>query len=209
VLPASLQHVEVKGVHYAQPLLALTQLKTLTITHGIAGLRYHNEPACAAADTNVLLAFNVKLTQVTSLTRIAIKGRRPTKGEMQQDGLQAAFDALPVDLSGLDPTATPLSCRSDCACFCKTQQIKWKQGWEACVGSEEHSTQLQCDSTAACTIHGSLYSATFGVCSAAARTMSSLGSLGGQGQRVCSMWAGVRVLVDVLMGHTKLGAVLL
>lgn len=44
VLPASLQHVEVEGVHRVQPLLALTQLKTLTITHGIAGLRSHEEP---------------------------------------------------------------------------------------------------------------------------------------------------------------------
>lgn len=138
------------------------------------------------------------LTQLTSLTRIVIKGRRPTEEELQQDGLQAASDALPVDLSGLEPTPTP-------ACRCRPRKgpcSSSSEEGESTVVTEERSAP----STAACR-SATASSATVGdSVSAAACSVSGLGSLSVQGPRVCSMWAGVRVLVDVLMGHAKLGA---
>lgn len=140
-LPVNLQHLVVKGIRHVQPMLVLTQLKTLTMTNGRFGLS-HAQHAPDVADL-------VALTQLTSLTRVAIQGRRPTQEQLQH-GLQALFDALPIDLTGLDP-----------------------EPGGAAGGAQGR--------------HGRMG---FSV---------GLGSIVLRGSRGCSMWTGVRALMDMLM----------
>jgi hypothetical protein len=161
VLPVSLQHVVIKCVLLTQtsvqPLLALTQLKTLTITRGLVVLS-HLKPSHGhvASDSKYNPSVMVALTQLPSLSHVIIlEGPRPTEEQMQQFGLQAVFDALPMDWSGLGPPAATES------------------GPEEGMGEGEKLT---------------------------------VSPVGVPGHRVCSMWAGVRVLLDVLMGNSKAGA---
>lgn len=103
-LPITLLHLAVKAVPYVEPLLTLTRLETLTLTHGIHDRWYRPNVKFSAVEG--LSA----LIQLPSLSRLIIKGKPPTQQQLDQDGLQAVLDALPVDLSGLDPVSlTPSS----------------------------------------------------------------------------------------------------
>jgi hypothetical protein len=85
VLPASVEKLTVKGIKHVEPLLMLTQLKTLNITH----------MSSRSVTPDTLLA----LSQLTSLTHVNITARLCSLTELQ--AYSPAFDALPVDLSGV------------------------------------------------------------------------------------------------------------
>lgn len=149
-LPANLQHVAVKAVPHAEPLLALTQLKTLTLTHGI-----HDRWSGAGFGTTSPRDGLLALTQLPLLDRLIVQGQRPTQQQLKEGGLQAVLDALPVDLSGLDSvTVTP--------------------------SSRITSTRRQ-------------------------RAVFHTDLIGNvvRGPRGCSLWTGVKMLVDMLMGRSS------
>jgi hypothetical protein len=83
VLPASVEKLTVKGIKHVEPLLMLTQLRSLNISH----------MSSMSVTPDILLA----LSQLTSLTRVNITARLRTVVELQ--AYSPAFDALPVDLS--------------------------------------------------------------------------------------------------------------
>jgi hypothetical protein len=152
-LPANLQHVAVKAVPHVEPLLALTQLKTLTLTHGIND-RWSGAGFGSTSPRDGLLA----LTQLPSLGRLIVKGQRPTQQQLEEGGLQAVLDALPVDLSGLDPAVSPSSIRAASSTPNRRQRAVFH-------------TDLNGDIV--------------------------------RGPRGCSLWTGVKVLVDMLTGRNS------
>jgi hypothetical protein len=86
VLPASVKKLTVKGIRQVEPLLMLTQLRSLNISH----------MSSMSVTPDTLLA----LSQLTSVTRVNITARLRAVEELQ--AYSPAFDALPVDLSGVE-----------------------------------------------------------------------------------------------------------